>query len=70
VYSALLFPLAIQNCCSEGEDGLEFFDEEFYLMRYPGCHSCGVIESSTVLFHKRDTLVLRDIIYVINTLYS
>jgi hypothetical protein len=23
------FPPATQSCCSEGEDGLEFFDEEF-----------------------------------------
>jgi hypothetical protein len=23
------FPPATQTCCSEGEDGLEFFDEEF-----------------------------------------
>jgi hypothetical protein len=29
VYSTLLFSPATQTCCSEGEDGLEFFDEEF-----------------------------------------
>jgi hypothetical protein len=29
VYSTLLFPPATQTYCSEGEDGLEFFDEEF-----------------------------------------
>jgi hypothetical protein len=23
------FPPAVQNCCSEGEDGLKLFDEEF-----------------------------------------
>jgi hypothetical protein len=23
------FPAATQTCCSKGEDGLEFFDEEF-----------------------------------------
>jgi hypothetical protein len=28
VYSTLLFFPATQTCCSEGEDGLEFFDEE------------------------------------------
>jgi hypothetical protein len=39
-------------------------------MRCPGCYSCGVIESSIVLLHKRVVLVLRDIIYVINILYS
>jgi hypothetical protein len=39
-------------------------------MRYPGCCSCGVMESSDVLFHKRVVLVFRDIIYVINILYS
>jgi hypothetical protein len=35
-----------------------------------GCCSCGVMESSVAPFHKRVTLVLRDIIYVINILYS
>jgi hypothetical protein len=29
VYSTLLFSPAAQTCCSEEEDGLEFFDEEF-----------------------------------------
>jgi hypothetical protein len=29
VYSTLLFFPATQTSCSEGEDGLEFFDEEF-----------------------------------------
>jgi hypothetical protein len=29
VYSTLLFSLASQTCCSEGDDGLKFFDEEF-----------------------------------------
>jgi hypothetical protein len=29
VYSTLLFFPATQSCCSEAEDGLEFFDEEF-----------------------------------------
>jgi hypothetical protein len=29
VYSTLLFFPTIQTCCLEGEDGLEFFDEEF-----------------------------------------
>jgi hypothetical protein len=29
VYSTLLFHPIVQNCCSEGEDRLEFFDEEF-----------------------------------------
>jgi hypothetical protein len=38
-------------------------------MRCPGCCSYGVIESSIVLFHKRVTLVIRDIICVINILY-
>jgi hypothetical protein len=28
VYSTLLFSPAPQTCCSKGEDGLEFFDEE------------------------------------------
>jgi hypothetical protein len=39
-------------------------------VRCPGCHSFGVIESSAIPFHKRVTLVFRDIIYVINILYS
>jgi hypothetical protein len=29
VYSTLLFSPATQTCCSEGNEGLEFFDEEF-----------------------------------------
>jgi hypothetical protein len=29
VYSTLLFPPATQTCCSEDEDGLEFFNEVF-----------------------------------------
>jgi hypothetical protein len=28
VYSTLLFSPATQTCCSEGDDGLEFFDKE------------------------------------------
>jgi hypothetical protein len=36
----------------------------------PGCCSCGVLESSVVPFRKRVALVFRDIIYVINILYS
>jgi hypothetical protein len=47
----LLFSPATQTCCSEGEGGLEFFDEEFYAMCCLGCRSCGVMESSVVLFH-------------------
>jgi hypothetical protein len=39
-------------------------------VRCPGCHSCGVIESFTVLFPLRVVLVFRDIIYVIIVLYS
>jgi hypothetical protein len=39
-------------------------------LRYPSCCSRGVIESSDVLFYKRIILVFRDIIYVINILYS
>jgi hypothetical protein len=29
VYSTLLFSPATQTCCSEENDGLEFFDEKF-----------------------------------------
>jgi hypothetical protein len=64
------FPPATQTCCSEGEDRLEFFDEEFQAVCCPGCCSCGAMESSAILFHKRVTLVYKDIIYVINILYS
>jgi hypothetical protein len=39
-------------------------------VRYPGCRSCGVIESSAVMFCKRVILVFRNIIYVIIILYS
>jgi hypothetical protein len=39
-------------------------------MCYLGCHSYGVMESSAIQFHLRVTLVFRDIIYVINILYS
>jgi hypothetical protein len=36
----------------------------------PGCCSYDVLESSVVPFHKRVILVFRDIIYLINILYS
>jgi hypothetical protein len=36
----------------------------------PGCHSCGVMESSAVPFRLRVVIVFRDIIYVIIILYS
>jgi hypothetical protein len=52
------FPPATQTCCSEGEDGLEFFDDEFYIMRCPGCRSCGVMESSADLFLMRVVLIV------------
>jgi hypothetical protein len=51
------FPPATQTHCSEGEDGLEFFDEEFYVVRCPGCRSSGVMESSAVPFCMRVALV-------------
>jgi hypothetical protein len=38
-------------------------------MRSHGGRSCGVMESSAILFHKRVILVFRDIIYVIITLF-
>jgi hypothetical protein len=34
-------------------------------VRCPDCRSCGVMESSAVLFRKRVALVVTDIIYVI-----
>jgi hypothetical protein len=39
-------------------------------MRSLSCYSCGVMKSSTVPFRKRVVLVFRDIIYVINIIYS
>jgi hypothetical protein len=39
-------------------------------VRCPGCYSCGVIESFIVPFRKTVILVFRDIIYVIDILYS
>jgi hypothetical protein len=39
-------------------------------MRWPGCCSYGDMESFAVSFHKRVIFVFRDIIYVINILYS
>jgi hypothetical protein len=39
-------------------------------MHCPGCCSCGDLESSVVPLHERVVLVFRDIIYVINILYS
>jgi hypothetical protein len=39
------------------------------VVRYLGCHSCGVMESSAVSFCLRVILVFRDIIYVIVILY-
>jgi hypothetical protein len=38
-------------------------------MHCPSRYSCGVMESSAILFRKRVILVFRDIIYVINILY-
>jgi hypothetical protein len=39
-------------------------------MCHLGCHSYGVMESSTVPFHLRVVLVFRDIMFVIIILYS
>jgi hypothetical protein len=64
------FSPATQTCSSEGEDGPEFFDEGFLAVHCPGCHSCGVMKSSAVLFRLRVIVVLRDNIYVIIILYS
>jgi hypothetical protein len=50
VYSTFLFLPAVEIYCSEGEDGLQFVDDEFWTMRYPDCYSCGVLESSAVPF--------------------
>jgi hypothetical protein len=64
------FPPATQTCYSEGEDGLEFFDEEFLATCCPGCRSCGVMEFSVVSLRLRVVIVFRDIIYEIIILYS
>jgi hypothetical protein len=62
------FPLLLKTCCSEGEDGLEFFDIEFWATRRPSCRSCGygVFRYSVSL---RLALVFKDINYVIIILY-
>jgi hypothetical protein len=39
-------------------------------MCYPGCRSCGVMESSAVSLWLRVVIVFRDISYVIIILYS
>jgi hypothetical protein len=39
-------------------------------MRYSGCCSYGVLESSAIPFRMRVILVFRDIINAINILYS
>jgi hypothetical protein len=39
-------------------------------MCYPGCCSYGIMESSDVPLRERVVLVFRDIVYVINILYS
>jgi hypothetical protein len=46
VYSTLLFSPATQTCCSEGEDGLEFFDDVFKATCCPGCHSVDTPEDN------------------------
>jgi hypothetical protein len=70
VLNLAIFPLPTQTCCSEGEGGLEFFDEEFKAMCCPGCCSCEVMESSAISLRLRVVIVFRDIIYVIIILYS
>jgi hypothetical protein len=44
------FSPATQTRCLEGDDGLEFIDEEFYATCCPSCRSYGVMESSAVPF--------------------
>jgi hypothetical protein len=39
----LLFSHATQTCCSEAEEDLGFFDEEFYVSDYPWSIACGVM---------------------------
>jgi hypothetical protein len=64
VYSTLIFSLATQTCCSEGEDGLEFFDKEFYALPFLWCY--GVFHCYISL---RVILIFKDIIYVIIIFY-
>jgi hypothetical protein len=59
VYSTLLFFPATQTYFSEGEDGLEFFDKEFYATC---CVSLRVFRYSVSL---RVIIVFSDTIYVI-----
>jgi hypothetical protein len=72
MYSTLLFSPPTQTCYSEGEDELEFFDEDFLGYALPRLLFlwCYGVFRCFVLFRMRVTLVFRDIIYVINILYS
>jgi hypothetical protein len=45
----LLFPPATQTCCSEGEDRLKYFYEEFYACAAPV--AIPVVLWSLLLFH-------------------
>jgi hypothetical protein len=69
VYSTLLFSPVTQTCYSEGEDGLEFFDEEFrlHVARLSLLWSYGVFRCFVSL---RVIIVFRDLTYVIIILYS
>jgi hypothetical protein len=69
VYSTLTFSPITQTRCSEDGDDVEFFDEEFYACAAPVAF-LWIMESSIVLLHKRVILVFKDIIYIINILYS
>jgi hypothetical protein len=44
------FPPAIQTCCSEAEEDLEYFDMVFYASDYPQLIACGVTESFRCYF--------------------
>jgi hypothetical protein len=53
MYPTLLFSLATQTCCLEGEDGYEeFFNEEFY--------ACAVLVAIPVVFGAFHCSALRE----------
>jgi hypothetical protein len=64
VYSTLLFSPTTQTCCSEAEEGLAFFDEEFYANDYPRSIASGVMESSAAILSRVFDLVFCKTLFV------
>jgi hypothetical protein len=53
VYLTLLFFPATQTCCLEDEDGVEFFNEEFYVCVVLVAYSCGLCSLPLFCFRER-----------------